>query len=111
MLGLVWTGIDFQYQNSSGEIIALDPSADQRGPQAFVVDRQAFLNLCATKNLTIIWTVLGEKQIYGGGLSHEDVEWMEIYGAYVLAPDGTVSQISMAHELKNNRRATVAESL
>ena len=43
-----------------------DPSVSQPGPAAALVDREAFLKILNEENLSAIWIVAGEKNIYGG---------------------------------------------
>lgn len=42
-----------------------DPSVSEPGPAAALVDREAFLKILDDENLSAIWIVAGEKNIYG----------------------------------------------
>lgn len=43
-----------------------DPSVTAAGPQAGLVDREAFLAMLDRKGLAPVWVIAGEKGVYGG---------------------------------------------
>lgn len=54
------------YAGADGIVRFFDPSAAQPGPQAALVDRDAFLEMLEREGLVAIWVIAGEKSVYGG---------------------------------------------
>jgi hypothetical protein len=61
-----WSGIGLEYVNQTGEIVAFNPSVLERGPEFVLVDFDKFLKSARAKNLSLVWTVLGERELPGG---------------------------------------------
>jgi hypothetical protein len=108
VLELKWEGNDFKYSNPAGQTIAFDPSSNERGPQALIVDGDAFRQVCSKENLTVLWTVLGEKNVYGSHVEPSTAQWTELYGAYLLNEDGSLSKLGLNYSLRSN--AMVSDS-
>ena len=84
-LKLHWSGIEGQYVNDQGEVIIMDPSVHEPGPGILLVKRDALTQFLKDKGYAILWTVLGEKQIIGGGHAHNDWQGkLTINGAFRL---------------------------
>jgi len=84
-LSLSWRGQDFRYVNSDGRLTAWDPSARERGPHALLIDKEAFARFLEEEGLSLVWTVLGEKQILGERVISRGR--FEVCGAMVLEDD------------------------
>ncbi|MCL4266050.1 MAG: ATP-binding protein [Anaerolineae bacterium] len=80
---LHWQGVEGQYFDRSGKLIVFDPSVQNKGPSLTLIDWDAFLEFLKENNLAILWTILGEKQLIGGGFRDDDWKGrLEINGAY-----------------------------
>jgi len=80
---LQWNGVEGSYFDSNGKLIAFDPSVRATGPNQLLVERDAFLKFLREQNLSVFWTLIGEKQLIGG-MSY-DRNWkgrMSLTGAY-----------------------------
>jgi len=84
-MGLQWKGVEGSYFNSNGKLVAFDPSVKESGPGVLLVDREAFLSFLSDNNYAVLWTILGEKQLVGGGYGHDTWKGrMVLNGAYRL---------------------------
>jgi hypothetical protein len=82
-MGLQWNGIEGHFFKDNGNLIAFDPSVRSAGPGALLINRDAFLKFLSENGYDILWTVLGEKNFIGGGLSVGDWKGrLDISGAY-----------------------------
>lgn len=54
------------YVDPGGQMIFYDPSTTEPGPGAALVDRGAFLRMLEENDLSAIWVIAGEKNIYHG---------------------------------------------
>ena len=54
------------YVDSGGRKVFYDPSVQEAGPAAALVDRDAFLAMLDREDLSAIWAISGEKSAYGG---------------------------------------------
>ena len=59
-------GRELNYVDANGKLIFHDPSVNEIGPQAALVDRAAFLEMLEREGLSAIWLIAGEKNVYGG---------------------------------------------
>ncbi len=87
-MGLRWSGGRFSFVDSTNEVVAFNPSAEDVGPSAFLISKEKLTHFLSENNFDLIWTVLGERQLIGG--HHR--EWhgrLELSGAYQLR-DGIV---------------------
>ena len=99
-LELTWSGKDFRYLNGEGKLIASDPTAQEIGPPALLVDSHAMSEFLRKEDLALVWTVLGEKQIAGSGWDQSAYKGhLETYGFLALEAD-EVNQISAEYEFK-----------
>lgn len=84
-LGLCWNGQDFQYADSEGKLVACDPSARERGPHALLIDKDVFARFLEQQELSVVWTILGEKQVLGPRVVNRGR--LEVYGVLALEND------------------------
>ena len=83
--------VEGQWIDASREVVAVDPSTANTGPSVLLVRKNALLSFLADQELSILWTVLGEKRALGGARwesEHHGV--LEVSGAYVLE-DGAIA--------------------
>ncbi len=86
-LGLTWTGHAAAFADHSGCTVALDPTADAPGPDALLVREDALRSYLDREQLTLCWTLLGEKQSYDHS-QHKLVGRMVLSGALSLDSNG-----------------------
>lgn len=85
LLGLKWSGEDFRYSSSDSQLAAWDPSAREGGPSTLLVDDQLLTKTLLEKELSIVWTVLGEKYVFGPRFSERDFKGrLEVFGVATL---------------------------
>jgi hypothetical protein len=63
---LTWNNRNGYIDAASGRSAFVDPSVDEIGPQALLVDRAWLLDFLERNELAIVWTVLAKKQIFRG---------------------------------------------
>jgi len=80
-MGLRWNGVEGHFYDSKGNLTAFDPSTTALGPGALVINRDALLGFLKKNGYGILWTIFGEKNIFGG----KPDDWkgrLELSGAY-----------------------------
>ncbi len=82
-MNLQWRGVEGHWFNEHGSLIAFDPSVRLQGPRVLLVRRDAIVDLLEAQGLTVFWTLLGEKQSFGGPIQDYKGH-LEINGAYLL---------------------------
>lgn len=81
-LRLRWNGVEEQFFDNEGNLVAFDPSVRTVGPGALLLNRDA-LKVLNEKGYDILWIIIGEKSIVGGRMMPG--EWkgrLELSGAY-----------------------------
>lgn len=106
-LGLRWTGRGAEFATSSGQVVALDPTANAPGPSALLLRTDALQELQQREQLTVCWAVLGEKRILSAGFDGPHHPALHMSGAYVL--DGAQPKGFVKYTL-DKRDAGVTES-
>lgn len=89
---LMFFKMNLQYSNNigewlseTGEVIAMDLSVIGDGSSNLIVKKDALQNFLKENNLSIFWTCLGEKNIYGTSFSgNRYSKWLELSGVYIL---------------------------
>lgn len=77
------------FVDASGEVRFFDPSVNEPGYQAALVDRDAFLAMLERENLAAIWVIGGEKGVFGGGRPDIGFGGRVVHTAiYTLEPGG-----------------------
>lgn len=95
-LGLQWSGNAGDYVDGDGKLAAFDPSAHEAGPRALLLREDLLNHYLSQEGLALIWIVIGEKYVLGGGHSQFHGK-LEISGAYRYTPGGPEGFISFAH--------------
>lgn len=75
--------------NNKGEIICGDLSLNEGGKSVLAVKKGKFLEFLKKNKLSLVWTLVGEKAVLGGG--HGNGKIQQISGAYILNCDGTIT--------------------
>ncbi len=84
-LNLDWRGVEGNWYDDGGQLIAFDPSVKCQGPRVSLFHRDLLIDFLNRQGLTLFWTLLGEKRTIGGRMSHQDYKGhLEINGAYIL---------------------------
>ena len=83
-LGLHSTGRGTEFATSSGQVVALDPTASAPGPSTLLLRADALQELQQREQLTMCWAVLGEKRILSAGFDRPHHPALRLSGAYVL---------------------------
>ena len=65
-MGLVWNGTEGKYSDKNGNIVAFDPSVEERGPGALLIRRETMAAFLRENNYELVWIVEGEKNYAGG---------------------------------------------
>ncbi|ADC61777.1 P-loop NTPase family protein [Allochromatium vinosum] len=89
---LMFLEMNLQYSNNigewlseTGEVIVLDLSVIDGGPSNLIVKKDALQRFLKENKLSIFWTCLGEKNIYGTSFSGMHFsQWLELSGVYTL---------------------------
>lgn len=89
-LGLRWSGNGADYLDVGGRIAAFDPTVAADGPTTLLVREDILKDFLVRENLTLCWTVLGEKQVVGPGHDPTHHSWLRISGAYILSDKGPI---------------------
>lgn len=91
----IYTGMKLEYSrregeflNCKGEVVCFATNVYCNSKPHLLVKKAPFLQYLAQNKLSVIWTVLGEKQIIGG--FENSLSWLEMSGAYYLE-DGVVT--------------------
>lgn len=98
-MNLTWKGVEGSYFDQGNNLIAFDPSIRQESSTMLLMNYQAFLKFLADNNYTVLWTIIGEKLIFGG----HDEDWkgrLSLRGAYRLLNnkiDGKISSTFKPH--------------
>lgn len=67
-MGLRISGRRGDFVNHEGQIVAFDPSVRERGHSTLLIHREALRKFMDREKLALIWTLLGEKNIYPPGM-------------------------------------------
>jgi hypothetical protein len=86
-LGLYWTGHGADFATSSGQVVALDPTASAPGPTMLLLREDALLDLQKREQITLCWAVFSEKRMLNAGSYAPYPTEIRQSGAFVL--DGT----------------------
>jgi hypothetical protein len=73
------------------QLVSYDPRAfDRSRPPQVLMRKDVLLSFLQKRKLAIVWTVLGEKNMIGGGVMGQPQGWLAISSAYTLGKRGNV---------------------
>lgn len=98
-------GRSLAYAAADGRVLFKDPSADEAGFSAAIVDRDAMRAFLAAKGLEIVWIFTGEKSAHGGLHGRGWGGMLEYWGIYRFNGD------AIQGELNFERRDAQGEQL
>jgi hypothetical protein len=65
LLGLQWTGKDFEFADESGALVAFSPNQHANSYSLpCIVDQRQMVEMLAANGLTLIWGVVGERSCH-----------------------------------------------
>ncbi len=95
-MNLDWCGVEGEWYDAGGQMVAYDPSVKCQGPRALLFRRDSLLAFLDRQGLTVFWALIGEKQMIGRSFSYGEYSGtLEINGTYFLKGD-TVSGTKVA---------------
>jgi hypothetical protein len=84
-MGLQWRGVEGNWCDRAGNLVAFDPSVRSQGPRVLLFQRDSLLEFLDSRGLTLFWTLLGKRGTIGGPMSDRDYKGhLEINGAYIF---------------------------
>jgi len=99
-LNLQWRGVEGQFFNAQGELVAFDASVDTVGPGALLIKRNVFLRHLDEHDLALVWVVTGEKLIITGDIPGGN-DWpgrLLIVGVYTIEKDQLAGEVNTKFE-------------
>jgi hypothetical protein len=104
-MGLSWRGRSGEFFDHRGELLAQDPSVNEKGPGTLLVRRDEFLAFLRSHDLDVFWALFGEKRILpaAGG---SDYPMTELSGAYWYERTELTGEMSYTYQdyRKNERK-------
>jgi chromosomal replication initiation ATPase DnaA len=77
--------VDGRFFDKDGNLVAFYPPVfDEKAPSCVLIRKDKLVNFFQVKKYNLVWTLLGEKNIIGGGRIGQPLGWLEIDGAYTL---------------------------
>jgi len=88
---LRWSGSEARFVDEAGQLTAFDPSTQESGPSALLVRRESFLEFLEDQNYAVLWTLLGEKNLVGGGIGPDNWKGRLVISAAYQVVDREIS--------------------
>lgn len=83
---LVQKYTDGRFFDNKSDLVAIDPSVfDKNMPSQILMRKDKLWAFLKRKEYAVVWTLLGEKNMMGGGAIGQPLGWLEIDGAYTLS--------------------------
>ncbi len=93
---------DGRFFDKNGELVAFDPSVfNENVPRHVFIRKDKLIDFLIRKNYTLFWTLLGEKNLIGGGGIGQPLGWLEINGAYTLNGQNKIIGLKKSHFKKS----------
>lgn len=81
-MGLNWNGEEGHFRDNERRLVAFDPSVKSKGSSVLVANKKLLVEFLERNGYTLVWTVLGEKNILGPRTNMGEWEGrLEISGA------------------------------
>jgi hypothetical protein len=110
ILKLVWSGQGADFRDSTGQVVATDPSAFESGPTALLLRRNSLEEMAKTMNLSICWMVLGEKLAYLPGPSKRTGE-IHVSGACALKNGRIEGFVHFIRDTRDGEQQELGETI
>ena len=98
-LGLTWSHSDVGFLDASGDLAAFDPTGQESGPSALLLNKRHLDKYLKETGLTLCWVVIGEKLVVGGNAGSSYLGRLIISGAYRLSDQGLVGGLNCSLEI------------
>ena len=92
-----------EYFDPSGKLVAFDPSVKSPGPGALLFEKVALQRFLEANELTLFWTVCGEKQLIGGN-DRTNLGWMQVSGVFQLKDQGVTGHVTPEYRTTARQR-------
>jgi len=77
--------VDGSFFDKGGDLVAFDPKVfDDNAPRCVLIRKDKLFVFLKSKKYALLWALLGEKNIIGGGAVGQPLGWLEIDGVYTL---------------------------
>jgi chromosomal replication initiation ATPase DnaA len=101
-MNLVQKHTDGRFFDDKNELVAFDPSVfDDNMPRHVFMRKDKLSDFLKRKGYALFWTVLGEKNMIGGGGVGQPLGWLEIDGVYTLNGKNKVIGTKQCHFKKS----------
>jgi len=82
---LIQPCVDGRFFNTKGELVVFDPQVfGSEAPWHVFIRKDKLITFLNNEGLSIFWTVLGEKNMIGGGDIGQPLGWLEVNGVYTF---------------------------
>jgi len=99
-LGLRWRGSGSELLDSRGRLVVQDPTVHEDGPSALLIRDDTLREYLRRENLTICWSVIGEKRVLPPSTSRRAPrETLRLSGAFVLGADGPTGFVNQTLDI------------
>jgi hypothetical protein len=93
-MGLQWSGREGKFFDAVGDLVACDPAVSYPGPNALLVRKKQLMSFLDSSKYEVIWTLLGAKQMIGGGWSHEGWKGeLQVSGVFTMKKGKIIGQL------------------
>lgn len=77
--------VDGRFFDKNNDLVAFYPPVfDEKAPSCVLIRKDKLVDFFRVKKYNLVWTLLGEKNIIGGGGIEQTLGWLEIDGVYTL---------------------------
>jgi len=84
-LGMTFSVNEGEMIDINDSLICFDPAVNNKSISGLLIKKEPLLNFLDSENLTLMWSIIGEKQIHGGSWGKSDYPGrMNISGLYFL---------------------------
>jgi hypothetical protein len=90
---LNWNGVDGMFFNPKNALVAFDPAVTAAGPHALLVRKHKLQEFLDASEYSLIWTVLGAKQVMS---EWDHLDWpgeLQISGVYRMQAGKVVGRL------------------
>ncbi len=100
---LVQKYTDGRFFDKKSDLVAFDPNVfDMNMPRHILIRKDKLCDFLKSKGYAIFWTLLGEKNMIGGGVIGQPLGWLEINGAYTLNYKNQIIGVKKSSFKKSN---------
>lgn len=98
-MNLNWNGVEGSFFDKNDELMAFDPSVKAKGNTSFLIRKDRFQEFLNENNLSIFWTLRGEKLSYDENIYRKKgIRPLEVSGVYALENNEIIGNFSVSFE-------------